>query len=437
MFAQTIELNLTLTMKQIFPMFALLLCGIFPATGCSAAPEGGRPGDYIYTLDDAHVIIETPDEDWTFGAGEKISFSLSVTKTFLEKLDIEAVCVVKSDTREPIETLRYPVECEPFVKFSVPVEFTPPAPGFYRFETYITDGVRSSPVRYFNMGSDPENIPSPPDETEGFDQFWAATRAELDLVEPRYSLTPMPELSTGVKNVYKVEMYSWGEVLIGGFYSVPKTEGPHPGVMHFLGYGTGLLYPDTNSMPGYCELQLSVRGQGIMKANNPYGEWITYGLGGRDSYYYRGAYIDLVRGVDFLCSRPEVDSCNIFAGGGSQGGAFVVACCALDDRIKAAAAYVPFLSDFRDYFAITGWPRSLVENYLAANPSADWEEVYGVLKWFDVRNLAPRISCPFIMGVGLQDETCPPHINFAAYNKISFKLYGCRSTVMTFARQWR
>ena len=37
---------------------------------------------------------------------------------------------------------------------------------------------------------------------------------------------------------------------------------------------------------------------------------------------------------------------------------------------------------------------------------------------FDIKNFAGRITCPVIMGFGLQDDVCPPHTNFAAYNQI-------------------
>jgi cephalosporin-C deacetylase-like acetyl esterase len=162
-----------------------------------------------------------------------------------------------------------------------------------------------------------------------------------------------------------------------------------------------------------------VRGQGIQKATNTYGDWIVWGLESKETYYYRGAFMDLVRAVDFLTSRPEVDKRKIVAEGGSQGGAFTLAACALDHRIKAGAPTIPFLSDYRDYFEIVGWPRSSFETYLAAHPNRTWDEVYDVLTYFDIKNLAGWIQCPIIMGAGLQDEVCPPHTNFAGYNLIT------------------
>jgi cephalosporin-C deacetylase-like acetyl esterase len=39
------------------------------------------------------------------------------------------------------------------------------------------------------------------------------------------------------------------------------------------------------------------------------------------------------------------------------------------------------------------------------------------MAYFDIKNLASSIHCPLLMGIGVQDPVCPPHINFAAYNE--------------------
>jgi len=47
--------------------------------------------------------------------------------------------------------------------------------------------------------------------------------------------------------------------------------------------------------------------------------------------------------------------------------------------------------------------------------------VFYTLSYFDIKNLAPMVRAPLLMGVGLMDQTCPPHINFAAYNNVTCK----------------
>ncbi|MDX2190563.1 MAG: acetylxylan esterase, partial [Bacteroidota bacterium] len=53
------------------------------------------------------------------------------------------------------------------------------------------------------------------------------------------------------------------------------------------------------------------------------------------------------------------------------------------------------------------------------NPNVGWEKVYETLSYIDIKNLAPWVKCPVLMGIGLVDDVCPPHINFAMYNNLS------------------
>ena len=169
---------------------------------------------------------------------------------------------------------------------------------------------------------------------------------------------------------------------------------------------------------GFARFVLSIRGQGLNQPTNKYGTWITYGLDSKENYYYRGAFMDVVRAIDFVCSRPEVDTNRIGVRGGSQGGALTFVAASLDKRVKAAAPTIPFLSDYRDYFSIAKWPRSDFDEYLKNHPQASWNEIYQLLSYFDIKNMAQSIECPLLMGIGMQDEVCPPHINFAAYNQV-------------------
>ena len=84
----------------------------------------------------------------------------------------------------------------------------------------------------------------------------------------------------------------------------------------------------------------------------------------------------------------------------------------------AIAPTIPFLSGYPDYVKTVHWPASVVINKQKELGLSD-QEMYQTLSYFDIKNLAPWIKCPVIMGVGLQDEVCPPHTNFSGYNRIS------------------
>ena len=95
------------------------------------------------------------------------------------------------------------------------------------------------------------------------------------------------------------------------------------------------------------------------------------------------------------------------------------AAASLDSRIKLCAPDVPFLSDFKEYSKVAGWPSNEFLDFAKAHPEQGVDGVFKVLSYFDIMNLAPWIRCPLLMSAGLQDPTCPPRINFAAYNNVS------------------
>jgi cephalosporin-C deacetylase len=297
-----------------------------------------------------------------------------------------------------------------------------PEAGFYRC-LVIADG--RDTLKSFNIGLDPEQIVSPADAQPDFDEFWAQARAELDAVAPEWVVTPLPDSSSVARTIYLVSGRSLGGEIIQGFYAKPNKPGKYPAIINYMGYGSKPWCFNPDGAPDYAEFVLSVRGQGLNEPNNKYGDWITYNLDDKENYYYRGAFMDLVRAVDFVASRPEVDTDHIFAEGGSQGGAFTMVAAALDSRISAAAPTIPFLSDYPDYFSIVHWPTEPVLRRASELGIPD-EELYKTLSYFDVKNFAGKIKCPVVMGFGLQDGVCPPHTNFAGYNLItSPKEYRC------------
>ena len=138
---------------------------------------------------------------------------------------------------------------------------------------------------------------------------------------------------------------------------------------------------------------------------------------------------DFLAAVDFLSNCDRVDPERIGIIGICGFGGMAVNAAALDPRIKAIAPSVPFLGDYRDYARIVWWP---VHEVFAEADSIGLprEELLDMLRYFDVKNFAPRIHCPVYMAFGLQDPTCPPHTNFSIYNNLGTtdKRYLCVPT---------
>ena len=78
------------------------------------------------------------------------------------------------------------------------------------------------------------------------------------------------------------------------------------------------------------------------------GGLLTHNIVDRNTYSYRGFYMDAIRVIDFLLSRDEVDGERIGVTGGSQGGGLAIATAALRPEIRAAVVAAPFLCGFMD-----------------------------------------------------------------------------------------
>ena len=286
-------------------------------------------------------------------------------------------------------------------------------PGFYQaYFIAVTDT-----LRHIFFGYEPERIVSEPDGKADLKQFWRRTLAELKHVKPEYRAVPLADSSTPERAVYEVQMQSLGGETLRGYWAVPADGGKHPAVVVYQGYGATTWIPGPADYPGWCVLVIPPRGQGLNKPWNRFGEWMSYGLDSPWHYYYRGAFADTVRSIDFVFAQPGFDGRNLFTTGISQGEGLTLVAAALDRRVRAAAPIVPFLGDFPDYFRLVPWPASLVFEG-AEKQHVTREAVFSTLSYFDLKNLSRRVECPVLMGFGLQDIITPPHTNFAAYNPI-------------------
>ena len=146
-------------------------------------------------------------------------------------------------------------------------------------------------------------------------------------------------------------------------------------------------------------------------------DYRTRGRESRDTVYFRGMFLRLVRALDFLCAQPEWDGKTVVVFGASQGGFQAIVAAGLDARVTFFAAGVPAGCDHTGFKAgrINGWPKFIATG---EEPAAN---VLDAVRYYDAMNFATRTKADAIFTVGYVDTVCPPTSVYAAYNNVTGK----------------
>ena len=260
-------------------------------------------------------------------------------------------------------------------------------------------------------------VRKPPD----FDDFWKDVLNQASQVPLGAEVVPEPLRSTEEVEVFQVFYTSLDRVQVAGWYSLPRQrKGPLPAILQLPGYIMEPPIPKNWAKKGYAAFTAAPRGK--LRSNhqfNPgYPGLLTYSMLDRNTYSYRGFYVDAWRAIDFFLGREEVDSARIGLTGSSQGGGLTIVTAAMRPEVAAASASAPYLCGFVDAIALTHtYPYQEIDDYLRLYPERR-EAVEETLAYFDSINFADKIQCPIIVNLGLQDNVCPPETGFAMFSAI-------------------
>ena len=266
-----------------------------------------------------------------------------------------------------------------------------------------------------------------------FDQYWERALAEMRAVDPQIELVPS---EFQVPNAECFHLYFTGVrgARIHAKYVRPKNHTkPHPAMLQFHGYtGHSGHWIDKLAYvaQGFSVFALDCRGQGGLsedtggvKGNTHHGHIIRGLDSHEDDLLFRHIFLDTAQLASIAMSMQEVDPEQVFAMGGSQGGALTIASAALEPRIKKLAPIYPFLSDYKRVWEMDlakGAYQELQRYFMLFDPRHLHEEAtFTRLGYIDIQHLASRIKGEVLLGVGLMDAICPPSTQFAAYNKIT------------------
>lgn len=257
------------------------------------------------------------------------------------------------------------------------------------------------------------------------DAFWARTMSEAAATPLNPAMRRVPMRCTDEVDVYEIHYDSTDGLRIAGWYCVPTAsylEPPYPGLLRVPGYISDPTLPRSWARMGYATVGVAHRGKlGSDDAYRPgFPGLLVDNILDRDTYAYRGVYVDACRAVDFLLTRPEVDHSRIGVHGTSQGGGLTVAVAALRaDVVTCGAAGAPFLASIMDCVSLTrSYPYEEINEYLRMYPGRA-PQVRSTVAYVDGVSLAPMIRCPMFVYIGLADDVIPPESGYAVVDAMT------------------
>ncbi len=324
-------------------------------------------------------------------------------------------------------------------------------PGFVRLFAELLDG-DGKVVADFDGGAGaavddirPDN-PEPPD----FDAFWERRKAALSAVpmdgaEER----EIPSGREGVR-LYEVTIPCAGGRPSTCFLSVPVNGGSFPARAHFHGYKeswreTAYRSPKPEALP-LDAIFLDVSAHGFELNREPEYYAALRAESGSNGYdyafdpvqnsnpetaYFAGMVWRVLRGLEYLKSRPEWDGRTLVVEGGSEGALQSIWAAALDHAVTECRIFIPWCCNI-------GGPA-------AGRAHGDWHVPWvPALGYYDAANMARRFPATCranILWAGLGDYICPPSGVMAFYNNLACPrnitfVQGARHSVLP-AQPWQ
>lgn len=375
------------------------------------------------------IKLKPSKKDGVFYTGEKIKYSVSIANKYKVRQDGTFTAIVETEMGEVISTTQVKLKIAKKGLKSFQIEIPKPKKeGVYNLRAATNTSTYDDTAQYafaYDIGKIKTPYYLPPD----FEEFWQTAMSDLAKVDPQYKIARDEEHSTKYHDVYRVEMKGLDEFPFFGYLSIPKLKGKYPVIIGYGGYKKEvfpLLFDE------FISFAVNVRGidKKYLKDFNPEDkEQIMLNAEDKNLYAYRGIYMDCIRAVEFVYSHGHLgmDLNRVLAFGGSQGATMgLVTAALMPDKINAVIASNPVFADWKNSFAVgknkrdLAFPSDAIVRYLKDHPDFTEEQMLETFNYFDLQNFMPKVKCPVLYAVGLQDEFIAPGSAIAAYNKLPF-----------------
>lgn len=372
------------------------------------------------------LSVATDRPDALYGLGDKVGFVVTLEADGRPVREGQVTYSLTIDGAKQVaaDTLKLDQE-RPVIQGSLA------EPGFLLCRVTYRVGPKQTLSGLAGAGVDPLKIPPSLPVPDDFDEFWSQQKVRLKAVPMKPALTPAAWANKSVE-CFDVRVPCEGSAPVSGYFARPKEAKPKSLPAILFVHGAGVRSAILGAAAGAARegaLGMDINAHGIPNGKPAkYYEELSrttlkdYRFSGRESRetcYFLGMFLRLIRAIDFLTSQPEWDGVVVCVSGASQGGGQSIAAAGLDPRVTFIATGVPAICDHSGQAIgrINGWPK-LVPNDAAGKPEP---KALQAARYFDCMNLATRAKAEAIFSVGFIDVTCPPTSVYATYNNYAGK----------------
>jgi len=385
--------------------------------------ENAVQGDtHKIKVDEVSIQEEPAVKDAIFKASKKVTYTIDVKNYYNKAQEGHIGYQITTTDDTPVIQEAFAIKLGAKESKKVTLDMPGQESGFYKvnFTINVTD-YDDTIKRVF--GVSPEHIKSNTPKPADFEDFWEKSKKDLAKVEPNFRMEELPEMEHDGTDVFLVEMQSLDNVTIRGYLTIRHDRRPNEKFPIWIlvpGYGLTGVKPIYGSSE-VAVLSLNVRGEGNSRdkiAPTRIG-YLTTNIENKLKYIYRGAIMDCIRGIDFVESRPELDSKSIIFAGGSMGAYLSLIAASIDKRVKLCSANNPVFSDYRS-LSYDVWPMRDVKQYAEDN-SLDLDAILNNLDYFDLKNFTPKLKAKTLLGISLLDNSAPPYNEYVMINAMPNK----------------
>lgn len=400
------------------PALLLLLClqASWPAeSACAAEP---------YTL-----TVVTDREDALYEVGEEATFLISVRAGDQAVTEGEVKFVI-DDFLNSGPTADLPAGQQGLGDPPARVVVTGQQPGFLRCQVTYTPAEGKPLKAVAAVGFSPTKIQPSLPVPDDFAAYWADQKRQLANIPSTAEWADVKQKDVSIQ-CFDIQVPCLGGAPVSGYFARPAAADADanqkrlPAILwvHGAGVRSSAL---SNAIKGAQAgmLSMDINAHGIpngepaefyaAQSAGPLKNYRYAGRENRDTIYFRGMFLRLVRAIDFLTAQPEWNGRDVIVIGHSQGGGQALAAGGLDDRVTLVASGVPAICDHSGEVAgrVNGWPK-LVPRGDDGQPDP---QVLEASRYVDAVNFASLCRADAIMSVGFVDSVCPPSSCYAAYN---------------------